>query len=90
MPGRRSTTLSRRARFIDQGGDAFLPQSRMREIRWEEAVIRSRLRREGMTGITFRHVRFPCPQGCCLGTAFPQVPNPAPDAPPMPGPKRGA
>jgi len=37
--------LSRRARFIDLGGDAFMPQQRMREIRWEEAVIRARVKR---------------------------------------------
>lgn len=65
--------LSRRARFIDAGGDAFLPASRMREIRWEEAVIRSRLKREGHTRVTFRHVHFHCPSGCCLGTPVPQV-----------------
>jgi hypothetical protein len=60
--------LTRRARFIDRGGDAFMPQSRMREIRWEEAVIRSRVAREGGGDVTIRHVHFHCPSGCCLGT----------------------
>lgn len=69
----RSRPLSRRARFIDRGGDAFLPQSRMRAIRWEEAVIRSRLKRAGKVGVTFRHVHFHCPSGCCLGTPIPDV-----------------
>lgn len=70
---KRDRRLSRRARFIDQGGDAFLPDTRMREIRWEEAVIRSKLKREGRSAITFRHVHFHCPSGCCLGTPIPQV-----------------
>ncbi len=69
---KRDRMLSRRARFIDQGGDAFLPEARMREIRWEEAVIRSRLKREGRTVASFRHVHFHCPSGCCLGTPIPQ------------------
>jgi len=64
--------ISRRDRFIDNGGDAFLPLSRIREIRWEEAVIRSRIAREGGGGdVTFRHVHFHCRSGCCLGDADP-------------------
>lgn len=70
---KRNRVMSRRDRFIDQGGDAFLPDSRMREIRWEEAVIRSRIKREGGGEVTFRHVHFHCPSGCCLGTPIPQV-----------------
>jgi hypothetical protein len=69
---KRDRRLSRRAHFIDQGGDAFLPQERMREIRWEEAVVRSKLKREGRSAITFHHVHFHCPSGCCLGTPIPQ------------------
>lgn len=65
---RRPLPLSRRARFIDRGGDAFMPLSRMQEVRWEEAVIRSVLRREGVGEVWFQHVHFHCPSGCCLGT----------------------
>ena len=68
MARRRETRETRRNRFIDRGGDAFMPLSRMREIRWEEAVIRSILRREGHTAVWFRHVHCHCPSGCCLGT----------------------
>jgi hypothetical protein len=68
--------ISRRDRFIDNGGDAFLPLSRIREIRWEEAVIRSRLAREGGGGdVTFRHVHFHCRSGCCLGMPIPVEPE---------------
>lgn len=50
-----------------------MPLSRMREIRYDEAVIRSILRRKGQVDVTFRHVHFHCPSGCCLGTPIPDV-----------------
>ncbi|MEZ4393630.1 MAG: hypothetical protein R3A48_21385 [Polyangiales bacterium] len=65
--------LSRRARFIDLGGDAFMPQQRMREIRWEEAVIRARVKRAEGGEVSFTHVHFHCPSGCCLGTPVARV-----------------
>jgi hypothetical protein len=65
--------LTRRYRHIDRGEDAFLPMSRMREIRWEEAVIRSVERRAGREVLAFRHVHFHCGTGCCLGTPIPQL-----------------
>ena len=34
-------------------GKVFLPQSRMRQIRWEEAVLRSRIKREVITDTRF-------------------------------------
>jgi hypothetical protein len=68
MPKKRDRWRGRRFHHIDEGGSAFLPMSRMREIRWEEAVIRSIERRAGHVGIWFRHVHFHCGTGCCLGT----------------------
>jgi hypothetical protein len=68
MARKRETRDTRRNRFIDRGGNAFMPMSRMREIRWEEAKIRSIVRRGGGGEVWFRHVHFHCPSGCCLGT----------------------
>ena len=66
--------LTRREIFIDvKGRDAFMPLSRMVEIRREEAIIRSILKREGKRIVTFRHIHFHCPSGCCLGTPSPQT-----------------
>lgn len=64
--------MTRREKFIDNGGNVFMPLSKMREIRYDEAVIRSILRRKGQVDVTFSHVHFHCPSGCCLGTPIPQ------------------
>lgn len=46
----RKNQLTRRERFIDvEGKDAFMPLSKMGEIRYDEAVIRSILKRKGQT-----------------------------------------
>ena len=59
----------RRADFIDiRGGNAFMPLSRMVEIRREEAIIRSTAKRGGAKEVWFEHIHFHCPSGCCLGT----------------------
>lgn len=75
MTKRRDRRLSRRDRFIDQGGNAFMPLSHIREIRWIEAVIRSQMRREGHSAVWFDHVHFHCPSGCCLGSPIPRTPR---------------
>ncbi len=59
----------RRRAHIDRGGQAFLPQSRMRHIRWEEAVLNSTLQREGRVAAV-RVIHHDCHCGSieCLGT----------------------
>ncbi len=37
----------RHSRHINEGGRVFLPQSRMRHIRWEESVVRAHAKRTG-------------------------------------------
>lgn len=65
--------LTRREKFIDNGGNPFLPLSRMVEIRLDEAILRSRLKRMGMKNkVYFTHIHYHCPEGCCLGTPIPQ------------------
>jgi hypothetical protein len=66
---------SRRYRHISRGDNAFMPLSRMQEIRWEEAVIRSIERRDGHDELWFRHVHFHCGSGGCLGTPIPCKPG---------------
>lgn len=50
-------------------GKVFLPQSRMREIRWEESVRYSQLKREGDDKEQYCIERFDCSCGYigCLG-----------------------
>lgn len=63
---------TRREKFIDNGGDPFLPLSRMSEIRLDEAIIRSKMKRKGVTvKVYFQHIHYHCPDGCCLGTPIP-------------------
>ena len=72
MPKRIEWT--RREKFIDQkGGNAFMPLSHMIQIRRDEAVIRSKAKRNGETVDSFHHVHFHCPSGCCLGTPIPNL-----------------
>lgn len=52
----------KRRHISDHWGKAFIPQSRMRQIRWEESVIQSRSRREGNPNPVIRHDGF-----CCCG-----------------------
>ena len=57
----------RQRRHIQNGGRAFLPQDRMRHIRWEEAVARSEAKRTGNTDPSIRHFDCHCGSIECLG-----------------------
>jgi len=64
--------LVRRARHISKGGRAFLPEARMRAIRWEEAVGLARARREGCkTPYVERHTTCYCGSIDCV--AIPRI-----------------
>lgn len=45
----------------------FISQRRMREIRWEESVLRGRLAREGDAGATVTHSTCHCGSVGCVG-----------------------
>lgn len=63
---------ARRARHLDEGGRVFMPLSRMCAIRWEEAVERSRLRRDGLTLHTVIHGTCHCGSIDCVGVPWVQ------------------
>jgi len=65
----------RRRRHIQDGGRAFLPQSRMRQIRWEEAVTLSRAKREGKPVSSLRHFDCHCGSIECLGVPMAWPPS---------------
>ncbi len=71
MPKRIEWT--RREKFIGKGGNAFMPLSRMIEIRLDEAIARSYAKRNGEVVDSFRHIHFHCESGCCLGTPIPNI-----------------
>jgi len=60
---------ARRKHIID-GGRAMLPASRMRHIRWEEAVLRSRAKRDGDKDPLIRHTDCHCGSIECLGQPY--------------------
>lgn len=62
----------RRYDHINRGERVFLPQSRMRHIRWEEAVARAHARREGEPSPVFSHSNCHCGSVECLGVPFVQ------------------
>jgi hypothetical protein len=68
----------RRGDHIGRGGRAYLPNSRMRHIRREEDVARSRARREGKEDVTFRHWNCSCGSIECQGTPVAQERLPKP------------
>jgi hypothetical protein len=55
---------------MDKGGRLFIPQSRMRHIRWEESVARARAKRDGNTDPVILHTTCHCGSVECLGTPF--------------------
>jgi hypothetical protein len=54
----------RRRLHIDRGDRAFLPLSRMRRIRWEEACARSYAKRNRIGAYCIEHVVFHCGIEC--------------------------
>lgn len=58
---------NRRRVHIDRVGKAFLPPERMAQIRWEESVLRGRLKREGVTDPVIRHGTCHCGSIACVG-----------------------
>lgn len=52
-----------------RGGRVFLPQWRMRQIRFEEAVLNSIVKREGLTG-TLHHMDCRCGSIYCKATPY--------------------
>jgi hypothetical protein len=60
----------RRNHIFDTFGKAFIPQSRMRHIQWEESVLRSQARRDGKPNPVVRHDHCSCGNIECLGSPF--------------------
>ncbi len=54
-------------KHIQKGGRAFLPQWRMREIRWEEAVAYSQIKRSGSKDDYVSHTDCSCGFITCQG-----------------------
>jgi hypothetical protein len=63
------TMNTRISDHIQEGGRVFLPQWRMRQIRWEEAQLNSIAKREGLSG-ELHHMNCPCGSIACLGAPF--------------------
>lgn len=61
----------RRRRHIFKTGNAFLPQSRMRQIRRETDVALSQAKRDGVKDPVVRHTKCSCGSIACLG--FPMI-----------------
>jgi hypothetical protein len=59
----------RRTDHIKNGGRVFIPQWRMRQIRWEEARLNSIAKREGLNG-DLHHTSCTCGSIICLGAPF--------------------
>ena len=61
----------KRRHISDTFGKAFIPQRRMREIRWEEAKVNSRARRAGKPNPVIRHDgSCSCGNIGCLATPY--------------------
>jgi len=63
------TMNNRVSDHIQKGGRVFLPQWRMRQIRWEEARLNSIVKREGLKG-ELHHMNCTCGSVACLGTPY--------------------
>ena len=73
------TINTRREDHIRDGGRVFLPQSRMRQIRFEEAVLNSIVKREGLKG-ELHHMDCSCGSIYCKATPYiPTDPNARPE-----------
>jgi hypothetical protein len=66
---RSRTSNLRREKHIQGGGKVFLPQRRMRQIRFEEAVLSSQVKREGLTG-QLHHMDCSCGAITCKATPY--------------------
>jgi hypothetical protein len=60
----------RRRLHIGKFGRVFLPQSRMRHVRWEEAVLRSRAKRAGVPDPVIHHTDCHCGSVECLAVPW--------------------
>ena len=56
----------RRYDKINAGGRVFLPRKRMNQIRWEESVVNSAMKRQGITDPVIRHRNCGCGSIECL------------------------
>lgn len=71
--------IKRRESEVDRGDSRkFMPTARMRAIRWEEAVLRSKCRRAGIVAPVVAHFTCGCGSVSCLGipTLDPSVRQP--------------
>ena len=68
---------TRQWRHINDGGRVFLPQSRMRHIRWEESLMHAYAKRKGASVTSFRHLDCHCGSVECLGVPTP-IASPSP------------
>jgi hypothetical protein len=57
----------RRRNHIDRCERVFLPQERMRHIRWEESVALAQAKRKGLRGTKMIHRNCHCGSVECLG-----------------------
>lgn len=75
--------MNRRSQHINNGGRVFLPQSRMRQIRWEESVLRSRLNRGDSKhkpeDVVIVHTSCGCGGIGCQGLPTTRLKAPAPE-----------
>lgn len=66
-PAMKRQPTDRRHVHLDRGGEAFIPPDRMARIRWEESVLRARLKREGVADPTITHGTCHCGSIECVG-----------------------
>ncbi len=58
----------RKKNHICDGDSAYIPLRRMREIRWEESVVNSQLKRLNPNDYQINHITCHCGSISCLGT----------------------
>ena len=70
---RRST--DRQAQHIHRGQGIFIPLWRMRKIKFEEAVVRSRAKREGISDPIIQHFTCCCGSLDCIAEPYDATPR---------------
>jgi hypothetical protein len=81
MAKRRRDKDARRRAHIDRAERVFLPEERMRQIRWEESVAHSQAKQRGIEEYKLVHMDCHCGSVECLGVPI-VVPLPGDPKPP--------